>query len=71
MKNNVYPWKPQFYYIKVGYKGSKLYRRVFVMNSEIFLDKEALDKEGYQKNVFSYCPRLFEEKRGDLVFGFP
>ena len=22
-KNNVYPWKPQFYYIKVGFKGVK------------------------------------------------
>ena len=30
-KNNVYPSKPQFYYIKVGFKGSKLYRHVFVM----------------------------------------
>ena len=31
MKNDVYPCKPQFYYIKVGLRGSKLYRRVFVM----------------------------------------
>ena len=31
MKNNVYHCKPQFYYIKVGFKGSKLYRRVLVM----------------------------------------
>ena len=31
-KKNVYPCKPQFYYIKVGFKGSNLYRRVFVMN---------------------------------------
>ena len=31
-KNNVYPYKLQFYYINVGFKGSKLYRRVFVMN---------------------------------------
>ena len=23
-KNNIYPCKPQFYYIKVGFKGSKL-----------------------------------------------
>ena len=23
-KNNVYPWKPQFYYIKVGFKGVKI-----------------------------------------------
>ena len=30
-KNNAYPCKPQFYYIKVGFKGSKLYRHVFVM----------------------------------------
>ena len=27
-KNNVYPCKPQFYYIKLGFKGSKLYRYV-------------------------------------------
>ena len=30
-QNNVYPCKPQFYYIKVGFKGVKLYRHVFVM----------------------------------------
>ena len=23
-KNNVYPWKTQFYYIKVGFKGVKI-----------------------------------------------
>ena len=23
-KNNVYPWKPQFYYIKVGIKGVEI-----------------------------------------------
>ena len=33
MKNNVYPWKPQFYYMKVGFKGVKLYRYVFVMTT--------------------------------------
>ena len=31
-KNNVYPCKPQFYYRKVGLRGSKLYRYVFVMS---------------------------------------
>ena len=41
-KNNVYPGKPQFYYIKVGFKGSKLYRHVFVMNVE-------------KKNTISIC----------------
>ena len=36
-QNNAYPCKPQFYYIKVGFKGSKLYRHVFVMKiSEVF-----------------------------------
>ena len=29
--NNVYPCTPQFYYIKVGSRGSKLYMRVFVI----------------------------------------
>ena len=33
--NNVYPCKPQFYSIKVGFKwGSKLYRHVFVMRNK-------------------------------------
>ena len=31
-KNNVYPCIPQFYYIKVGFIGVKLYRHVFVMH---------------------------------------
>ena len=30
-KNNLYPCKPQFYYIKVGLKGSTFYRHVFLM----------------------------------------
>ena len=30
-KNNVYPCKPKFYCIKVGFKGSELHRYVFVM----------------------------------------
>ena len=30
-KNNVYPCKPQFYYIKVAFKGPKLYRHGIVM----------------------------------------
>ena len=30
-KNNVYPSKPQFYYIKMGFEGSISYRHVFVM----------------------------------------
>ena len=34
MKNSVYPCKPQFYYIKVGFKGVKINRHVFVMKCE-------------------------------------
>ena len=30
-KNNVYPCKPQFYYIKVGFKGVKIIKDVSVM----------------------------------------
>ena len=32
-KNSAYPCKPQFYYIKGGLRGSKLYRHVFLMIS--------------------------------------
>ena len=34
-KKYLYPYKPQFYCIKVGFKGSNLYRRVFVMCSYV------------------------------------
>ena len=37
-KYNVYPCKPQFYYIKVGFKGVKLYRHVFVMITKLGTD---------------------------------
>ena len=30
-KNNVYPCKPQFYYLKVTFKGSTLHRHFFMM----------------------------------------
>ena len=49
-KNNVYPCKPQFYYIKVGFKGVKIiyvcFRdelncllRIFCLNSESKYDE--------------------------------
>ena len=28
-KNNVYTWKPQFHYIKVGFKGGQIYIGMF------------------------------------------
>ena len=36
-KNNVFPCKPQFYYIKVGFKESNLYRYVFMLISSHLL----------------------------------
>ena len=33
-KNNVYPFKPQFYYLKWGLRESKLRGHVFVMNKK-------------------------------------
>ena len=45
-KNNVYPCTPQFYYIKVGFKGVRLYRRVFVMSPLSGLDMRC------------FCPKL-------------
>ena len=58
-KNNIYPYKPQFYYIKGGLRGSKLYRHVFVMGSiplPLALEATALTTElpRYLKYVFLY-----------------
>ena len=39
--NNVYPCKPQFYYIKVGFTGA-LYRHVFVMYCSVILPTSVL-----------------------------
>ena len=55
-KNNVYPYKPKFYYIKVGFKGSKLYRHVFVMaysRAAAFacIDKKTSYFENFQINT--------------------
>ena len=36
-KNNVYPCKPQFYKIKVGFKEVKSFRRVFVMKTRYYV----------------------------------
>ena len=56
--NNVYPCKPQFYYIKVEFKGSKLYRYVFVMGSTL--------------NVNNLLPRVTEaEKKKDTYKAVP
>ena len=57
-KNNVYPCKPQFYYVKVGFNGGQYYIGMF---SNVSLYQKlwltiivALDRSEYQVNVFSY-----------------
>ena len=57
-KNNVYPCKPQFYCIKVGFRGSKLYRYVFVMCGYSFAAPRMISttyvflKKSEKKNIF-------------------
>ena len=54
-ENNIYPCKPQFYYIKVGLRGSKLYGHVFVMcNSWTSLNVELLFPN---IKLLTDCPR--------------
>ena len=48
-KNNVYPCKPQFYYIKMVLRGSKLYRHVFVMK---FIKPSLEDLKVYEHVYF-------------------
>ena len=55
------PVKPQFYYIKVGLSGSKLYRHVFVMVSGIANsvdhDQIAFSEQSYL--VYTVCTGHF------------
>ena len=56
--NNVYPCEPQFYYIKVGFKGSKLYRYVFVMSFIIYTD--SIHIQGANSAIIILLP-IFKE----------
>ena len=47
--NNVYPYKPQFYNIKVEFKGSKLYRHVFVMSIHLLQTVHVYDSFTYSQ----------------------
>ena len=49
-KNNVYPGKPQFYYIKVGFKGDKIIQACFRYGN---INK---DNTGQLINPDSYSP---------------
>ena len=57
-KNNVYLCKPQFNYIKVGFKGSKLNRYVFVTDCGI---------PGYLHLYFPVCFSAHPHKMGSTV----
>ena len=50
-KNNIYPCKPMFYYIKWNLRGSKLYRYVFVMQA---------DSEGPDQSDQGHCSPFTE-----------
>ena len=52
-EDNVYPCKPQFYHIKMGFKGAKLYRHVFVM---IISAKSAIPR--FEALYFRFWVRL-------------
>ena len=71
-KKNVYPCKPQFYYIKVRLRGSKLYRHGFVMctskpsvspflkiyNGNVMAYK-TLYKKDDQINIFYFSAKIY------------
>ena len=46
-KNNAYPCKPKFYYIKRGLRGSKLYGHVFVMDSNTDVSLTVADSNSF------------------------
>ena len=64
-KSNAYPCKPQFYYIKVGLRGSKLYRHVFVMGKNLpnLIDQtEKKNHYGLQELPYFYQTVLIKYK---------
>ena len=46
-KNNVYPWTPQFYYIKVGFKGDQNYIGIFFLMNDTSTHDGHLHQNGY------------------------
>ena len=62
-KNNVYPCKPQFYYIKVGLKGSKLYRYRYVF----MMSLGAHVRRYFFWQLGSFFPSVWTEKTQDRL----
>ena len=54
-QNNAYPCKPRFYYIKVGIKGSKLYRHVFAMLCFRYTDEGIATEISPWKGQYENC----------------
>ena len=69
-KNNVYPFKPQFYYIKWGWRGSKLYRHVFVMVINCSYVPVIFTRHFAEKKYFemSSAAKLFCPQKEALTF---
>ena len=57
MKNNVYPCKPQFYYIKVGFKGVKIISACFRDDSGIVAMASIMAKYLQQRNCLGTVGR--------------
>ena len=57
-KNNVYPCKPQFYYIKLGLKGVNMFRHVFVMNDKTNAIYQTIDEQRKKnRNIWAALKR--------------
>ena len=52
-KSNVYPCRPKFYYIKMGFKGSKLYKHVFVMFARARDDSKPVHLLHVRRHLFA------------------
>ena len=58
IRKNVYPCKPQFYYVKVGCKGSTLHGHVFMI-----LSKRGLHYQIHCYFLLGTCENLLQYKR--------
>ena len=56
-KNNVYPGKPQFYYIKVGFKGVKIIWACFRDAVEEWID--VINRNWINNHVFSLPQNIY------------
>ena len=67
MKNNVYPCKPQYYYIKVGFKGVKIMVCFRDDKAQPFRGTKTREKE----QLMTKTDATFEKKGKRKVQGMP